>query len=432
MQFEHLFSPIQVGSMRVRNRICETTNTINSSMTPSLIDEHYIAHHGAKARGGTGWIGGETWLLDVPMPVGSFNEVSLRGGFSSRFAAYQSQAFGESWRKFVDEIHGSGSVVIAQLAHLNAVWAPSALPVVGAQDYTPHVLGEAEIDFLLDSYAKAAVVAKNSGSDGVEIHCAHETTGHNFLSPATNRRTDRWGGSPKERVRFVVEALKRVRNVIGDSMALGVRVNGQESRQGGYDNLELREMVYYIAEAGLPEIDEALRAGFETRDIVGGIEMGRPGDGAILDFKGRQVALHVHGELDLEETMAVSPIHRGGKLQVSAGGIEGNPDRHATRGEFVGEFEAAAQGAFLEDSDAFGPWNRLPGFEVEDVHIPGIPVIGMVVVEDEGIGLRARKDALPSAFHLNEMDEFAGGEELGADLAVFEREVAAFTDHRTG
>ncbi len=253
MQFEHLFSPIQVGSMRVRNRICETTNTINSSMTPSLIDEHYIAHHGAKARGGTGWIGGETWLLDVPMPVGSFNEVSLRGGFSSRFAAYQSQAFGESWRKFVDEIHGSGSVVIAQLAHLNAVWAPSALPVVGAQDYTPHVLGEAEIDFLLDSYAKAAVVAKNSGSDGVEIHCAHETTGHNFLSPATNRRTDRWGGSPKERVRFVVEALKRVRNVIGDSMALGVRVNGQESRQGGYDNLELREMVYYIAEAGLPD-----------------------------------------------------------------------------------------------------------------------------------------------------------------------------------
>lgn len=250
VHFEHLFSPIQVGPMRVRNRICETTNTINSSMTPGLIDEHFMAHHGAKARGGTGWIGGETWLLDVPMPVGSFNEVSLRGGFSSCFAAYQNPAFGEGWKKFVDEIHDSGSVVIAQLAHLNAVWSPSALPVVGAQDYTPHVLGEAEIDFLLNSYAKAAAIAKNSGSDGVEIHCAHETMGHNFLSPATNRRTDRWGGGPKERVRFVVEALRRVRDVIGESMALGIRVNGQESRKGGYDNLELREMVYYIAETG--------------------------------------------------------------------------------------------------------------------------------------------------------------------------------------
>ncbi len=64
VKFEHLFSPLQVGPMRVPNRICETTNTINSSMTPGLIDEHFIAHHVAKARGGTGWIGSETWLLN--------------------------------------------------------------------------------------------------------------------------------------------------------------------------------------------------------------------------------------------------------------------------------------------------------------------------------------------------------------------------------
>lgn len=79
VHFEHLFSPLQVGPMRVPNRICETTNTINSSMTPGLIDEHFVAHHGAKARGGTGWIGGETWLLDLPMPPVAPEEVSLRG-----------------------------------------------------------------------------------------------------------------------------------------------------------------------------------------------------------------------------------------------------------------------------------------------------------------------------------------------------------------
>ncbi|MBK7250821.1 MAG: FAD-dependent oxidoreductase [Gammaproteobacteria bacterium] len=251
VHFEHLFSPLQVGPMRVPNRICETTNTINSSMTPGLIDEHFIAHHGAKARGGTGWIGGETWLLDVPMPAGSFDEVSLRGGFSSRFAAYQNPAFGESWKKFVDEVHDCGSVVIAQLTHLNACWSPSSVPVIGAQDHTPHMLGEQEIEFLFDTYARAAKVAKDSGSDGVEIHCAHETVGYSFLSPATNRRTDRWGGGPKERIRFVVEALKRIRKVVGDSMAVGIRVNGQESRKGGYDNMELREMLYYIGETGL-------------------------------------------------------------------------------------------------------------------------------------------------------------------------------------
>ena len=67
VNFEHLFAPLQVGPMRVPNRICETTNTINSSRAPGLIDEHFTAHHLAKAKGGTGWIGSETWLLDVPM-----------------------------------------------------------------------------------------------------------------------------------------------------------------------------------------------------------------------------------------------------------------------------------------------------------------------------------------------------------------------------
>lgn len=251
VNFERLFAPLQVGPMRVPNRICETTNTINSSRAPGLIDEHFIAHHGAKAKGGTGWIGSETWLLNLPFPEGAPDEISLRGGFGCHFAAYQNPAFIEGWTRFVDEIHASGAVVVVQLTHLNALWAPSAVPVVGAQDYTPHVLGEKEIEFLLEGYADAAEAAMKSGADGVEIHCAHETVGYSFLSPVTNRRTDQWGGGPQQRVRFVIEALRRVRARIGDKLALGIRVNGQESRDGGYDNMELREMLFHIAETGL-------------------------------------------------------------------------------------------------------------------------------------------------------------------------------------
>ena len=99
--------------------------------------------------------------------------------------------------------------------------------------------------------AEAAAVAKATGADGIEIHCAHETLGYSFLSPVTNRRTDQWGGGPEQRVRFVVEALKRIRERVGDSIALGIRVGGQEFRQGGYDNMELREMLYCIGETGL-------------------------------------------------------------------------------------------------------------------------------------------------------------------------------------
>jgi 2,4-dienoyl-CoA reductase-like NADH-dependent reductase (Old Yellow Enzyme family)/thioredoxin reductase len=251
VQFEHLFSPLQVGPMRVPNRICETTNTINSSMTLGLIDEHFIAHHVAKAQGGTGWIGGETWLLNVPFPPETPDEIGLSVGFASHWAAYQNPAFADGLKRFIDEVHRAGAVAVIQLTHLSAVWAPSPVVVVGAQDYTPHVLGEEEIEFHLNTYADAATVAKDGGADGIEIHCAHETLCYSFLSPVTNQRTDRWGGGPQERIRFVVEALERVRKRIGNSRALGIRMSGQEFRQGGYDNLQMREMLYHIGETGL-------------------------------------------------------------------------------------------------------------------------------------------------------------------------------------
>lgn len=251
MKFERLFEPLQVGPMKVPNRICETTNTINSSLIPGEIDEHFRAHHGAKAKGGTGWIGSETWLLPVPFPPDCPDEIGLPVGFGSHFGVHQSPVFLEGMKTFCDEVHETGAVAIVQLTHLNAVWAPSAIPVVGAQDYTPHVLGDAEIEILLDGYADAAQAAKSIGADGVEIHCAHETVGYSFLSPATNKRTDKWGGDAQGRIRYVVEALKRIRERVGDSMAVGIRIAGQEFRQGGYDLMEMREMLFYIGETGL-------------------------------------------------------------------------------------------------------------------------------------------------------------------------------------
>jgi len=250
-QFKHLFTPLQVGPMRVPNRICETTNSINSSMTPGEIDDHFRAHHGAKARGGTGWIGSETWLLNLPFPPETPDEVGLPVGFASHFAAYQNPAFAEGLARFYDEIHEAGSVAIAQLTHLSAVWAPSPVPVIAAQDFTPHPLGEEEIEFCIQTYADAAAVAKQAGADGIQIHCAHETLAYSFLSPVTNRRSDRWGGGPEQRIRFVVKSLERVREVIGDSLALGIRVTGKEFRKGGADHLQMREMVYHIGETGL-------------------------------------------------------------------------------------------------------------------------------------------------------------------------------------
>lgn len=251
-QFARLFSPIQVGPMHVPNRIVETTNSIWASRSGGFIDDAYIAHHVAKARGGTGWIGGETWLLNSPLPAEVADELLLkRVSFTTRDALYQAPGFLEGAARYVDEVHEAGAVAVFQFSQFSCMLAPSSVPVSEAHDFVPHALSEAEIEAYIEIYANAAAVAKAAGADGVEIHCSHDSLPQNFLSPALNLRTDRWGGGPAERVRFVIEVLDRVRKRIGTSLAIGVRLNGQEFRQGGYDNLEMREMTYAIAETGL-------------------------------------------------------------------------------------------------------------------------------------------------------------------------------------
>jgi 2,4-dienoyl-CoA reductase-like NADH-dependent reductase (Old Yellow Enzyme family)/thioredoxin reductase len=234
--------------MTVPNRICETTNTIGAAQMPGFVDDAFIAHHVAKARGGTGWIGNETWLLNSPLPAEAADEF-FPGTGAIRIPLYMMPNFVEGIARFCDAVHETGAVAVFQLTHLNFTMCASSVPVVEAYDWVPHQLDEGEIEQILETYALAAEKFREAGGDGIEIHCAHETLPHTFLSPALNKRTDRWGGDANARTRFVTEILTRVRARIGDSMALGVRVNGQETREGGYDLLELREMMSTVAES---------------------------------------------------------------------------------------------------------------------------------------------------------------------------------------
>ena len=248
-RFERLFSPLAVGPMTVPNRICETTNTIGAAQMPGFIDEPFIAHHLAKARGGTGWIGGETFLLNLPLPDEASDEF-FPGVGAIRIPLYKMPGFVESLARFREAVHGVGSVVVCQLTQLNFTMSASSVPIVEPYGWIAHELDDDEIAKIIRTYAEAAEEFAKAGVDGLEIHCAHETLPQTFLSPALNHRQDAWGGNTRDRTRFVREVLASVRERIGNALSLGIRVNGQETREGGYDLLELREMMSYIAETG--------------------------------------------------------------------------------------------------------------------------------------------------------------------------------------
>jgi 2,4-dienoyl-CoA reductase-like NADH-dependent reductase (Old Yellow Enzyme family) len=246
-QFARLFSPLEVGPMTVPNRICETTNTIGAAQMPGFVDDAFIAHHIAKAKGGTGWIGGETFLLNLPLPDEAADEF-FPGTGAIRVPLYKMPGFVENVARFREAVSAVGSVVVCQLTQLNFTMAASSVPIVEAYDWVPHELDRDEIAQLIGTYADAAEEFMKAKVDGIEIHCAHETLPHTFLSPALNEREDEWGGDALARTRFLREVLIGVKERIGDAVALGIRVNGQEAREGGYDLLELREMVSYVAE----------------------------------------------------------------------------------------------------------------------------------------------------------------------------------------
>jgi 2,4-dienoyl-CoA reductase-like NADH-dependent reductase (Old Yellow Enzyme family) len=114
--------------------------------------------------------------------------------------------------------------------------APSAVPLglPGGQFGMPVPLSEGEIVDLIARFAHAAVVAREAGFDGVQIHAAHGYLLSQFLSPLANLRRDAWGGSLENRARFLVETLKAVRAAVGDDFAVGVKLNSADFQKGGF------------------------------------------------------------------------------------------------------------------------------------------------------------------------------------------------------
>jgi thioredoxin reductase len=113
--------------------------------------------------------------------------------------------------------------------------SPSGRLANHASHQVPHALTRDEIAWFVEEYAFSARVSQEAGLDGVELHANHEDLLQLFLSPATNRRVDDYGGSLQNRARLVVEVLRAVRDAVGSDLAVGVRLNMDELFEGGYD-----------------------------------------------------------------------------------------------------------------------------------------------------------------------------------------------------
>jgi 2,4-dienoyl-CoA reductase (NADPH2) len=244
MAYRYLWTPLQLGPVSTRNRIVFSAHLTNYARDGKPTAQH-AAYYAARAAGGTGLIITEehsTHPTDWPY------EKLIHGFHRDVIPGY---------RAITDAVHRHRVPIFAQINHNGGqassmysrlpVWAPSAIADPLFRE-VPKAVTLADIEEIVAGYALVAEHCAEGGFDGIELQCSHSSIVRGFLSPATNSRTDQYGGTLENRARLLVEIVAAVRAVIGNRLALGVRLCGDELIDGG-TTIDDAVRVAQIAEA---------------------------------------------------------------------------------------------------------------------------------------------------------------------------------------
>ncbi|MGY0215808.1 NADH:flavin oxidoreductase/NADH oxidase family protein [Endozoicomonadaceae bacterium StTr2] len=149
--------------------------------------------------------------------------------------------------------------------------APSAIPLTGGLEKgfnTPRALTEAEIQGIIQRFATSAGLAKEAGFSGIQIHGAHGYLVSQFLSPRHNQRTDQWGGSAENRMRFVLAVYHAIREKVGQDFPVGIKLNSADFMKDGFTEDESMAVVRALDEAGI-DLIEISGGTYESPSMMG-------------------------------------------------------------------------------------------------------------------------------------------------------------------
>ncbi len=246
-EFKNLFSPIKIGPITLRNRIVSSAHhPLFLDFTTGLLDDRMVNYWVAKAKGGIGLI--ETYLTPTHVKVA--------------LDTFRRPGVVDTFRRAAEAVHEHGAKLICQIANsgaqgggfgVSAPWAPSPVLTPDGQGHLncPHEMTFDEIGEFVKAFAHAATVAREAGMDGVQIHGAHGYLLTQFMSPYTNKRTDDYGGSLENRMRFPIQVIEAVRSAVGKDFVVGIRVSADEFVPGGFTLDDFLEMATMLDRTGV-------------------------------------------------------------------------------------------------------------------------------------------------------------------------------------
>ena len=250
-KFKKLFEPARIGQMELKNRMVLPPLFTGYGTEEGYVSQRLIDYHEARARGGVGLI-----ILEITAPYAPGR------AYATQLLISDDKHI-PGFKKLVDAIHKHGAKAAVQLHHAgrqimtdqtgNPIVGPSPIPTFTRE--IPHELSIEEIEEITGAFAEGARRAREAGFDGVEIHGAHQYLISSFLSTATNSRMDKYGGSPENRARFLMEVIKATKEKAGEDYPVWVRLSAQEyGLENGITIEETKQVVPMLIAAGAQAI----------------------------------------------------------------------------------------------------------------------------------------------------------------------------------
>ncbi len=258
-----MFYPFELRGLRLQNRIAVSPMAQYSAVDGLPTDWHLV-HLGSRAVGGAGLVMTEMTCVSP--------EGRITPGCPGLWNVEQEAA----WRRVTDFVHrNSGAAIGLQLGHAGrkgstkVAWegmdrpldqnnwdllAPSAIPLYDV-NVVPAEMGSEDFDLVLTEFVDAAQRGAEAGFDLIEIHAAHGYLLSSFLSPITNHRTDSYGGSTTNRMRYPLAVIEAVRDVWPDDRPLSVRISATDWVEGGFGGDDAVELAAALQAIGVDIID---------------------------------------------------------------------------------------------------------------------------------------------------------------------------------
>ncbi len=272
--FKNLLSPIEIKGVEIKNRIAlAPMNTLMSMDNRGYVNEQILAYYAARAKGGCG-------LIITECVLGT--QLAAHYPFSTNLHLYN-QSFMAGLAELAETVHAFDSSVFIQMsigfgrqghaldgAHppapsavpmeLSPFHMPKSFPDVVAQfpqalqavqGHIPYEMSIEEIKREQDEFANSCRFAVIAQFDGIELHAPHGYLEHQFLSPRSNKRTDLYGGSLQNRMRFLIEVYMKVREAVGPDFPVGMRMSADEHMPEGFTHEEALEVAQIMGSLGV-------------------------------------------------------------------------------------------------------------------------------------------------------------------------------------